>query len=466
MDPNQPEIASQPAQTETYSANPMPNPSGTPVSPHKHKIISIVVVLVLLGLAAGAVFSQQKGAESTDQIFNKVADQLASVKFVRQKIDLSLTIKDDKIATQSGFPAGTYPKVTMDIDQVLPRENWDNPSIDAKSSAHMKLSLENFQEDSVAAEADFLMLKQMLFYIKLNTLTGVPVDTSSFTGKWWKVDMEALAKNFGGAEADKILESMKKGQLSKEKKDQLIALVKKYKNTARIEKLADGQIEGASAYRFSVALDEAQLANMLKETVDVLQKDLPEKEEIKASDMEPFFKMIDIKSIELLIGKNDHLPAQVKISVDMLDEAGKNIGTLDISFIISGSAPVEIKAPADSTDILYLMGPIVQSSLMSARQKGNEAAIKANLSSIRARAELFYDSHGYSYSGLCSSQEVKSVREAIENANGTGFVCKESAKKYAVGAKFPGNAGNWCVDSMGFSVSIKNPLSGTVCPAE
>ena len=239
-----------------------------------------------------------------------------------------------------------------------------------------------------------------------------------------------------------------------------------YKNIVHMEKLPDGKIEGASAYHWKVTLDKAQLANAMKETLMLMQKDLSDKDEIKISDIETALKVIDIKPFDLFVKKGEYLPIQAKGSMDILDKTGKNIGTMDMSFIFSGSAPVEIKAPAESTDILYLLGPIVQSSLDTARQKGREAVIKANMSNLRVQAELFLDAHQNSYLGFCSSPELKGAEASIKNNyGGTEFLCKNTSKTYAISVKLP-TAGYWCVDYTGVSKSFASPISGTACPIQ
>ena len=312
--------------------------------------------------------------------------------------------------------------------------------------------------------------------MKLNELTGLPEGASSMgasllQGKWWKIDIEALVKNFAGVEADKMLELMKDSQLSKEKIEQIQNIFKKYINMAHVEKLADGVIDSAPLYRWSINFEEKQFIDMYMEILEITRIDSMDKIEIETSDIktsiETALEKIDIKPIELSIQKKGYIPAQIKFSLGILDEDGINIADVNITSTFSSSGPVNIKAPAESTDILYLMGPIVQSSLNSARQKGQEAAIKANMSQLRPQAELFYDFNKYSYSGFCASKELKDIRKSIENSGGTGFICRATGQKYAIGVNFPQKtSGSWCVDSTGASKTVATLPSGTACPAK
>ena len=439
------------------------------------KLFSIILILVLLGLVGGGAYAYYAGffnfkkTETFEQVFTKVMDKINSQKYSKSTVEGSMAIKDDKTITQLNLPAGAYPQINFSTDTVLFKEDLNDPSKN-KVLTNANFKLVNIVKDPISAKVDFLMPEPMIFYMKLNELTGLPegapsLGASLLQGKWWKVDIKALIKNFAGAEADKLLESTKKGALSKEKVEQIKAIVQKYKDVIHIEKLPDGEIEGASAYHWSVVLDKTKLAPMLAEISNMTQEDVKEKEEVKISDIEAGLKMIDIKHIELFVQKRDYLPAQVKFSVGISNES-KDLGILDMSLVVDGSDFVEIKAPAESTDILYLMGPLIQSSLGTAQQKGKEASIKANLSSMRAQAELFWDTNKGAYSGFCASKELKTARKSIEDNGGTGFVCKEASQKYAIGVKLFENSGNWCVDSTGVSKATATLPSGTACPAK
>ncbi|MEO6536075.1 MAG: type II secretion system protein [Candidatus Paceibacterota bacterium] len=48
--------------------------------------------------------------------------------------------------------------------------------------------------------------------------------------------------------------------------------------------------------------------------------------------------------------------------------------------------------------IIGILSSVVLASLNTARNKGNDAAVKSNLNNARAQAELFYDSNGNQYS--------------------------------------------------------------------
>ena len=102
---------------------------------------------------------------------------------------------------------------------------------------------------------------------------------------------------------------------------------------------------------------------MLTELLGVIVKNAGEGQKVDALEIaagiEDALQMIDIHNIELLVHKENYLPIQVKSSIEISDETGKNTGTMDLSVIIDGASPVEIKAPANSTDFMYLFSNLM-----------------------------------------------------------------------------------------------------------
>ena len=144
--------------------------------------------------------------------------------------------------------------------------------------------------------------------------------------------------------------------------------------------------------------------------------------------------------------------------------------------------PIIIEAPADAKNIDEVGG----SPLGEARIKGANAAIKANLSSIRASAELYYDENSNSYgklslTGSCDATEgtlfsddlinksIVAVKDIIKNETGSSVLCYGSPVAWAVSASLidtdtDTETGYWCVDSTGASKLSKTAASTVYCP--
>ena len=120
--------------------------------------------------------------------------------------------------------------------------------------------------------------------------------------------------------------------------------------------------------------------------------------------------------------------------------------------------------------IIGILASVVLASLNTARAKGADAAIKANLANIRAQAEIVYDGASpNSYAGVCADPTVLSARNAAATASGVTppATCNNSALAWAASVPLKTDATKfWCVDSLGTSRQAGTALgAATVCPA-
>ena len=92
--------------------------------------------------------------------------------------------------------------------------------------------------------------------------------------------------------------------------------------------------------------------------------------------------------------------------------------------------------------IIGILASVVLASLNSARDKGSDAAIKANFNNIRALAELVYDDDG-DYAAVCADDNV---RAAVTAAGG---VCADTASAWGAAATLSNGTDSYCVDSTG-----------------
>lgn len=115
--------------------------------------------------------------------------------------------------------------------------------------------------------------------------------------------------------------------------------------------------------------------------------------------------------------------------------------------------------------IIGILSSVVLASLNTARSKGADAAVKANLNNIRAQAEVLYDSNG-NYTAVCSDTTVSRGVTAAGTAGGGTGVCNSPSPGTAWAASAPLKTGSfWCVDSTGNSKGHASALgTATVCP--
>ena len=114
--------------------------------------------------------------------------------------------------------------------------------------------------------------------------------------------------------------------------------------------------------------------------------------------------------------------------------------------------------------IIGILSSIVLASLNTARGKGNDAKVKAQLSGLRAAAEIYYDNNS-SYGAttdLCGAgmfidtpSQMLTYTTSTNYPTGATLSCRAIASpaSYAVSAFLPGAGGtnSWCVDSTGAS---------------
>jgi len=136
--------------------------------------------------------------------------------------------------------------------------------------------------------------------------------------------------------------------------------------------------------------------------------------------------------------------------------------------------------------IIGVLASVVLASLNSARSKGADAAVKANLASTRAQAEILYDTNGgYGVDatptafalGVCAQTADTIFADATlwgqvngaDTAGGGLASCMSTVTgsgSWAVGVQLKQNATTeaWCVDSSG--QAKKETLDGTPIQAE
>ncbi len=135
--------------------------------------------------------------------------------------------------------------------------------------------------------------------------------------------------------------------------------------------------------------------------------------------------------------------------------------------------------------IIGILSSVVLASLNTARGRGNDAKVKAQLSSLRAAAELFYDTNnGYGTAftlancpiGQAATTNTVLFTDGPSSMNtyfatgawpaGSTPRCVSSASAFAIQASLPGTSGSFfCIDSTGASRQVTTALSTTACPA-
>lgn len=119
--------------------------------------------------------------------------------------------------------------------------------------------------------------------------------------------------------------------------------------------------------------------------------------------------------------------------------------------------------------IIGILASVVLASLNSARSKGADAAIKANINNARAQAELYFDNQNpTTYVGVCTATGgIGAMKTGATTAGGTNVECHEAADAWAMSATLKtSGAGSYCVDSTGKVTAFGLSTTSTVviCP--
>ena len=111
--------------------------------------------------------------------------------------------------------------------------------------------------------------------------------------------------------------------------------------------------------------------------------------------------------------------------------------------------------------IIGILASVVLASLNNARDKGEDANIKQQLSSVRAEAELSYDDRSRTYDFVCG--DVATLLTGLPA--GAAQNCDDSPTQYAVEATL--STGQFfCVDYTGQTTTTpaSKGAAATVCP--
>ncbi|MEK7081099.1 MAG: type II secretion system protein [Patescibacteria group bacterium] len=97
--------------------------------------------------------------------------------------------------------------------------------------------------------------------------------------------------------------------------------------------------------------------------------------------------------------------------------------------------------------IIGILASVVLASLNTARAKGADAAIKANLDGIRAQAEIVYDATGSAYG---TAAQAGATCPATASAATAGSLFANATVGAAITAALASSGGtSWCASSIG-----------------
>ncbi|MEK7101882.1 MAG: type II secretion system protein [Patescibacteria group bacterium] len=133
--------------------------------------------------------------------------------------------------------------------------------------------------------------------------------------------------------------------------------------------------------------------------------------------------------------------------------------------------------------IIGVLSAVVLASLNTARSKGNDAGVKANLATVSTQAALYLSDNNNSYgtvsNGVCPASGtgnvftnatiMSAINAALIDAGGSSTAtCYATPVSYAVAVSRPAAVASttsayWCVDNSGERCGITGPLTDISC---
>lgn len=393
----------------------------------------------------------------------------------------------------SSIPNDTRVKITASGSSQL--QNSDAQNSDKKLGIDFSLAADvNLGDLSMMFDVDAKIIDKT-FYFRINKFPGMFfVNPTAIRGKWVKVDEKDTAS----------LMNIKANEQNK-KQEEVIANSKKVAQIALEEKLftvTDGPIRSdigdTKAYKYSLGVNRDSVVKFIKRFVNEILKKESQDASLTQAQKQNNEKLIQVyDDFVVFLEKSDYNEVFEYIRKNMSYDVwfsrrgfpvkyeqktrfvpiGDSPKTNGLQFVvtitgmmdkinekISVQAPTEFISSQKAQELVFggASGP-----LGVAREKGKDASIKANISSMRASAEIYYDNHKNSYGpalgeGSCSLDSrirqsmfgsdklISSAIKSIQSSGSTSTYCAASSKSYAIAAALVSdNSGYSCADSTG-----------------
>ena len=286
------------------------------------KIIGLVILVAAVG--GGASLATRiwdplwnPFRPSPEKVISQMMDKMEQVKTENFALEMTLVGK------------GLKTKGTMEAAESFDYSFKLNGISDASDPNKFKNDL-NFNFSGQIADNKISLIGEVInidtdLYFILKKIE-VPIDLNQIKNQWIKISKETMEK-IGAQE-----------QVQKETTEKLQKLFIENKVYYVKEELPDQKIEGENMYHYSLAIDKEKTIKLIPEVVS------------------SFFEAIGEINFDFLIGKKDNLLYQFnlekEIDVSKFDEKMRGMISVKLNLTQSDfNKPVEVKVPADYTDI-------------------------------------------------------------------------------------------------------------------
>lgn len=370
----------------------------------------------------------------------------------------------------------------------------------------------SFGDLSYKANADVLK-KGENYYFKVNNIPSILLGSlSTLKGKWLKVPMGSSTNSTNSVSKSTSRDYSKDlSDIEKEYKKQreaMISLLQKAATLAKEEKLIvfkstprTEKVEGRELTRYEISMRKEAILPFYTKLAAAVNEEIPDLREakklldqglidyLKSKEFSDVFDYYDQYTSFVFWADAEGYPAILEETIRVIppDSAtllkDKQLNIILKLVFSEINKPVKITAPANAELFSKIMEEVENSMLGGPRAKAAEATLKANISNVRASAEIVYDSNGSSYGkkpfslGPCKQTASTLFGDAniykqidaatLSNASKATCISKGIAgnvTSYAVSVPLPDSPGySWCIDSMGSSNQIKGIIKDSIC---
>ena len=385
------------------------------------KLFAQVAALSVIAIMLAAVVPVRTEAAGTlPQPVLRMFDELATVSSFRDDATLSARITSDGVTVDVNlaFDVVSDTKEKSEINFVL-----------SASSASAKFR-DAVGASSIKAKGSVRVLSSKKVYVYFDELPefkNAGIDLNKVEKRWIDLSSKEYSQYVQMGEKESFPESIER-------------MKNAYINHPAFTFTEQGST--ATAYRYQITLNPAHLQGFLA----AIQSDEVAVADLSAS---TFFSNIRNWNASLTIDKSTYLPKVASATLTAGESVNRTAFSITMSLENKYSAfnqKVSIKKPSKAITLEKLMKEFT-SSLTGSREKGSDASKKSYVHTVRTLAELYYDSNGNSYLGVCKDSEVRSALKSAGNA-----ACFAKAQEYAVSAKL--TKGYYCADSTGLVATL------------
>ncbi len=350
--------------------------------------------------------------------------------------------------------------------------------------------------------------KDKNYYIRINKMPSIIPWFANYKGQWIVITPTSASSTEGSYNEFSFLSSSISSIEDQYKKDRseftttlkdVAALADKDNVFAFKAAPTKESVDGRTLYRYDLTLRKESVIQFYKDLLAdadkykafAITQDDGLLEYLQSKDFDDMFSYIDNNTYLSLYTDGKGFPAQVTYRIRIVPpDTALQLKDKQIDLVFTGTLkdvnqPVQIEVPSDAKTVEQVVKELDEnsgSSLSNARAKGNDAAIKSNLDTIRTQGAIYYDSHSNygtqtrvvggaasCIGGMFKDQNVASALAASDRANGDykDVLCYAYGTGFIAGADLA-TKGWWCVDSAGASVletgSVSSAKSVKECP--